>query len=583
MKRLSALFSIFLALVLIVSGCTQGTPDNASSVNGGDSQNAQTSSPAEGAETDSNINPANVFPIAKEQVALKIAIAEPDNVDTNYDTNFFTTQLEELTNIDIQWELINSSAFIENVNVMFASGSLPDILNSGVAAATRLDKARESQLATQGMIIPLDDLIAEYAPNITTAMAAHEGMQEYVRQPDGKQYSLSGVDDSYHILWSAKYWINDTWLSNLNLAYPTTPDELYDVLVAFRDNDPNQNGIKDEIPLSSCKEGAMVMLDAFLMNAFTYSPGPNRLYLRDGQVAFTPTQDGFAEGLKYMNKLYTEDLIYVDSFSQDRAAQVALNENGDVPVLGGWPAQHLSYGTDVSDNSDKWKQYKALAPLKGPNPESPIASYDPYIIYNPGHIVITKDCAEPEAAVRLCDYLYTTEGVMGAFIGREGMEWEAAPAGSTGLKGDTATWVTIPHDSKDPNYQNISWGQLFPMNRPMELYATEAYPSDPYDPTIMPGTAHTIIRWGESEKYEAVSQKHENALPGISFADDVAAEAVQLKTTIDQYVNEMVAAFITGNQSIDDNFDAFLTELDKMGLPRYLELVQSAYDASYSK
>ena len=43
--------------------------------------------------------------------------------------------------------------------------------------------------------------------------------------------------------------IRQDWLDKLNLKAPTTVDELHDVLYAFRNEDPNGNGLKDEIPL----------------------------------------------------------------------------------------------------------------------------------------------------------------------------------------------------------------------------------------------------------------------------------------------------------------------------------------------
>lgn len=65
--------------------------------------------------------------------------------------------------------------------------------------------------------------------------------------PDGHIYSCPQLNKTEGNL-IHHYWINKTWLDNLGLEAPTTVDELYDVLVAFRDNDPNGNGQKDEIP-----------------------------------------------------------------------------------------------------------------------------------------------------------------------------------------------------------------------------------------------------------------------------------------------------------------------------------------------
>lgn len=43
--------------------------------------------------------------------------------------------------------------------------------------------------------------------------------------------------------------INKVWLDKLGLEVPTTLAELKEVLIAFRDGDPNGNGIQDEIPM----------------------------------------------------------------------------------------------------------------------------------------------------------------------------------------------------------------------------------------------------------------------------------------------------------------------------------------------
>lgn len=584
MKGTVRVLALLLAVVFVFTSCggkttpSESAPDAPVSAAG---TPTETKDETDSAASDraANINPAGEFPIAKEQVELTFAVSEPGD-PTDYRTNYFTEQLEELTNVKLNWDYIPGAAFVENVNIMFASGSLPDVLISGVGASSRLDKSRESQLATQGMILPLDELFAEYAPNIEAAFDTQDGLREFLRQPDGKIYNVPTIENAYHSLWSAKYWINDTWLENLGLEYPTNPDELYDVLVAFRDQDPNGNGQQDEIPFSTCKAGNMVALDIFLMNPFTYSPGPDRLYLQDGEVVFTPTQPGYQEGLQYLNKLFSEGLIYGDSFSHDQKTQVAMNENGEDPVLGGWISQHLGYGCDLSV-SDKWKQYQSLPPLDGPNPAAPISTYTPYNKYITGHVVLTKDCAEPEAAVRICDYIYTQEGTQGAIVGREGVEWIPAEEGEKGLDGQVAQWKRVNVDDKDPEYQNIKWGQMFPTFRDTDFYSSEAYPQDPYDPEVSPFIGRMVIFQAASREHEAVSQTLESCLPPLAYADDVAAEAVQLKTTIDQYVDEMVAAFTTGNMSPDTDFESFLNELDKMGLPRYLEILQDTYDTTY--
>ena len=48
-------------------------------------------------------------------------------------------------------------------------------------------------------------------------------------------------------------------------------------------------------------------------------------------------------------------------------------------------------------------------------------------------------------------------------------------------------------------------------------------------------------------------------------------------TDIQTYVDEMTANFITGKASFD-KWDEYKKTIDKMGLEKYLEIAQGAYD-----
>ena len=49
----------------------------------------------------------------------------------------------------------------------------------------------------------------------------------------------------------------------------------------------------------------------------------------------------------------------------------------------------------------------------------------------------------------------------------------------------------------------------------------------------------------------------------------------ELRTTLNEYVREATARFVTGDLDPQADWDAYLAELDKIGIDRYLELVQS--------
>ena len=73
-----------------------------------------------------------------------------------------------------------------------------------------------------------------------------------------------------------RIWMNMKWLENLDLEVPTTSEELKDVLTAFATQDPNGNGVKDEIPVltnyvDSGNYGCNIILA--LINMFEYTSG----------------------------------------------------------------------------------------------------------------------------------------------------------------------------------------------------------------------------------------------------------------------------------------------------------------------
>lgn len=90
-------------------------------------------------------------------------------------------------------------------------------------------------------------------------------MSTAITAPDGNIYALPSINDCYHCSMAQKMWIYKPWLDKLGLDVPTTTDELYTVLKAFKDKDPNGNGKADEVPLTGAPRGSgwYSSIDAF--------------------------------------------------------------------------------------------------------------------------------------------------------------------------------------------------------------------------------------------------------------------------------------------------------------------------------
>ena len=69
----------------------------------------------------------------------------------------------------------------------------------------------------------------------------------------------------------------------------------------------------------------------------------------------------------------------------------------------------------------------------------------------------------------------------------------------------------------------------------------------------------------------------ENCLPPIINTAEEAKEFNEITTVLYQYVDESRVKFITSG-GIDEGWQAYLDELNNIGLDRAVELTQAAYD-----
>ncbi len=133
----------------------------------------------------------------------------------------------------------NTTDNAEAMNLLLAAGDLPDIVGGN------LIQQPVNQYGPEGAFVPLNELVDEHAPNIAKFWEEHPGLKEAISAYDGNYYYIPYLPDGKY---GRAWFIRQDWLDALGLEQPDNVDELYDVLVAFRDQDPNGNGLKDEVP-----------------------------------------------------------------------------------------------------------------------------------------------------------------------------------------------------------------------------------------------------------------------------------------------------------------------------------------------
>jgi len=565
MSKLMRFVSLFILLSVVLGACAPATT-TAPEATAVPNDNTEATPEASGAI---EVAPGGEFPIVNEKITLKVLVF-PDALVSDYQDNEFTQFIEDKMNIHLEFTVAPADAAEANqkLNLMMASGDLPDIIMGWYDMT--LD--RQLALAEQGLIVPLNDYIDEYGVETKRVFAEQPGAAAAVTQVDGKIYSPPDVNECYHCTHAQKLWVYQPWLDKLGLEVPTTTEEFEAMLIAFKTQDPNGNGIADEIPVAGHTSWHGGLYD-FLMNPFVYTQlvsGDRYFYLEDGKVTVPFNQDGWKAGLQYLNKLYDQGLIDPQSFTMIDTQFTALGENPDAVILGSMAAGHVGMFTQVLGPSGRWLEYTPISPIEGPTGlrQNPTTSN----VTNTGHFMITSASQYPEAAFRLADYLLSFEGTSNSYFGLQGKAWEYVEPGSTalGLDGEPAIYNQMIADFSNVA-NNKYWYQSSVSFRPIAYRSGQAdTPENPYE--------GMLYRWSR-DNYAPYDV--DKTIPPLVMVPEKAVQVGDLRTTIYGIVEENFASFVSGQRDIDTEWDAYLQELEDAGLPALLQLYQDAYDAKY--
>jgi len=541
---------VLLVTALLLSACSKGDNSGEKGTNGA----------AEGGEM-------------QKKVALTAFINQSPNL-TSLD-NPFTKQVEQKTNVKLDFTVGPPNDNNDKRNVLLASGDYPEIFLSG-----DFTPADQMKYGKQGVFLPLNDLIDQYAPNIKQIFEERPDLKTAITSSDGNIYAMPQVNECYHCWYAQKMWINQKWLDKLGLKMPATTEEYANVLRAFKTQDPNVNGKADEIPLSGAMNTWHGDITGFLMNAFIYNTGDGQSYsyirVKDDQVQMSAIQPEWREGLRYMASLYKEGLIDPQAFTQNQEGLQQLGNNAGETVLGSFAIGHVQMV--VAGTDERNKDYTAVPPLKGPNGVQLSGFYKS--VGNQGRFVITDKANEEQqiAAIKMLDYLWTEEGTRGQVFGVEGGSWSKADDGQLNVNGKPASYQ-VAESYRSETIHADGWDQVGPDFRPRERFESEAVSQDMLSPE---GYELRLVK--ETNKYDGFEPKENEMFPiDVFISAEDGEKAAQLKSTLEDYVKSNMLQFITGHKDVEKDWDSYVKGFDGLKLGDYLKILQNAYDANLNK
>ena len=507
------------------------------------------------------------FPISDKKIELNVWTVATNDVE-DMDTNEQTLMYEELTNVHVNWTVVNTSDAVQQKNLSLASMQYPDIY------LCQFDTDLVSDAIDQGIFIPLEDLIEQYAPNIRKVLEECPEVRELITAPDGHIYTLFREDDMSQQLPFGKLWAFQPWLQKYEEATgkgePATLEEFRAMLEYYRDNDMNGNGdATDEIPLMGTYAWAHQGSDPmyWVMNAFTFTPYNEELAYGDGEtVTFAFDGDGFREGLKYGRELVKDgllsDLTYTQDLNQYRAVVNVTTQDDMIVGVAAAPyyMRFVTASIYPTANEDFW----ILEPVEGVNGGRVVPTSAGNFLPN---WAITCSCKDPVTAIKWLDGLCSREMNIYTSFGEEGedKDWyftgEYNENGAPIIKRVTST--LLKDGSSTQNRRWTSWGSRT-FHGDYKSWVLELDPMSLNQRQIDASAAYA--------QYAVPDGK-----PAVIWCSDadLQARVKELQTLVTDYAKNMYSQFLLGTKDIysDADWAEYEQGLKAAGVEEYCELL----------
>ncbi|OZB90670.1 extracellular solute-binding protein [Paenibacillus sp. XY044] len=537
-KSMTKILAVLTAMTVVLSACSGG-----GSPSGGGSAAAP--------ETDTGTETPADGKIVSKPLTLTYFVTMQGNpapgIKTLNDMAAYQ-ETEKKTGIHIEFQHPTAGQEKNQFNLLMSSGDYPDVIEwgwndypgGGVGAMNA------------GIIIPLNDYIEKYAPNLSKLLKDNPDIRKEVSTDDGRIYAFPFLRKDPYLRTYQGLGIRKDWLDSVGLTMPTTIDEWHTVLKAFKEKDPNHNGKADEIPLLITKDTLLNFSNVFL-NAWGTS---GRFNLKDGKVVFGPIQPEYKPFLQTMRSWYQEGLIDRDYAGTDAKQKDAKWTGGllgasELAVGGGIG----KYTTAMSAKDPKFNLAGAPYPTLNKGDEPVLGQREP--IFNSVGAAITKDNKHVIETVKWLDYKYGEEGSMLFNFGIEGKSYvmkdgypiytDEIMKNPDGLAFATALGkYAIPFGGpfvQDKRYQEQN--------------------------ASLPQQQEALTTW--------MNANNDDWLPPLSFTNEESARLASIMTDVNTYRDEMFDKFVMGAEPVD-NFGKFVKTIESMGIQEAIDIEQAAYD-----
>lgn len=307
----------------------------------------------------------------------------------DYGNNPWYRAYKERFNIDLQNKWI-SNDYSTKLNLAIADRDIADVFY--------VDSARLKTLYDAGMIMSLDEVFDRYASDTLKQYREDYADTWETGCFDGQLYGMPQM--SYGIIDQFQYvWIRQDWMQECGFEAPETMDDVITIATTFAQK-------YGGYALPECQT-----LENFYRLALSWGAHPGIwVEQADGTLGYGTVQPEMKEALAQYAEWYKEGIVNPNfsTLNWDKMMQGMINgECGVIPF-----AQWFGYNPlpDLIKNQGPDAVfYPYEIPTQDGSPIMGSVSFN-----NNGYVVISKDCQNPEAVMKIVNfYIYTVNDAVG--------------------------------------------------------------------------------------------------------------------------------------------------------------------------
>jgi len=461
-----------------------------------------------------------------------------------------------------QWQLVS-----ELTNVHFTGTANPNITCPDEAFADEASQGFQSylyggisfaehfiQYGMYGYFLSLNELIENYAPNISELFESFPDFRIASTAPDGNIYFLPVFASEGVLDLSFTWFIRNDWLDLLHLSTPTTVQELENVLIAFRDQMPGILGVTEVVPLVyGSWLNAMRLTNLWGSRAFGNSDYNVRVAPRENsdELFHTWTDPQFKSALIQISRWFEMGLIDRNLFNRGLGARFELLSQNLAGAVFDCPISTEVLNEIFKETIDGYNLARIWHPFSDDSlPEHRLSN-----ILSQSW-AISANNPDPTSTIRLIDFLY----------GRQG---------STILSLADGDFNVDSHQQTALQGSNV----FLPFANPLA------------DEAAFIG-ARRIIHHSQISFDEEGTAVHETIashgpiarqLPTMNFTPQERETIYKIESELNVFLDAEIQAMIIGGRAlIESRWDYFLEEANDLGLEELVATYQQAFDRSMS-